>query len=144
MDVQRLIGEVARRHNVLVDPADPIFVAVTPNELLVAEYLENVQAAISRAEATATAASAQQVEGARRAAAQLMTESAKHVADQVRAAGSALRLQLDQLICGSLACARAAAVEASSYRRVSLWAAALAVACACVAAAIAGAVWFKG
>ena len=39
MKVQDLIGEVAKRHNVLVDPSDPVFIAVTLNELLLEEHV---------------------------------------------------------------------------------------------------------
>ncbi len=57
MDVQQLIGEVARRHNVLVTPEDPIFVAVTLNELLLAQHVQELQAAVAAAARTAAAAS---------------------------------------------------------------------------------------
>ena len=138
MDVQHLIGEVARRHNVLVDPGDPIFVAVTLNELLVAEYVEAVELALARAEKTARVASREQAEQARQATAQLMTDSAKQVGEQMRAAGSALRFQLERLVEGSVRSAEAAASESSQNRVASFWAAALATACACIAVAAVG------
>ena len=138
MDVQHLIGEVARRHNVLVEPGDPIFVAVTLNELLVAEYVDAVELALARAEKTAWAASREHAEQARQAASQLMTDTAKQLGEQVRVAGSALRLQLEQLVERSVRSAQAAASESTQNRVASYWAAALATACACIAAAVVG------
>src|SRR5512146_965976 len=98
MDVQRLIGEVARRHNVLVDPGDPIFVAVTLNELLVTDYVQNVQAAIARAEVASAAACNEQIERVRQLAEQLVIGAAKNASDQVRAAGTTVRTQLERTI----------------------------------------------
>jgi hypothetical protein len=64
MNVQDLIGEVAKRHNVLVDPQDPVFVAVTLNELLLAEHVQKVQVALDRAEQmTAHASRQREVQG---------------------------------------------------------------------------------
>ena len=138
MDVQHLIGEVARRHNVLVDPGDPIFVAVTLNELLVAEYVGAVEMALARAEKTARVASREQAEQARQAAEQLITDAAKQLGEQMRAAGSALRLQLEQLIERSVRSAQVAASESSQHRVASFWAATLATVCACIAGAAVG------
>jgi hypothetical protein len=138
MDVQHLIGEVARRHNVLVDPGDPIFVAVTLNELLVAEYVEAMELALARAEKAARAASREQVEQVRQAAAQLMNDSVKQLGEQERAAGSSLKFQLEQLVEGSVHSAQAAASESSQNRAASFWAAALATVCACLAAVAVG------
>ena len=143
MDVQHLIAEVARRHNVLVDPGDPIFVAVTLNELLVAEYVGAVELALARAEKTARVASLEQAEQARQAAAQLMTDATKQFGEQVRAAGSSLRLQLEKLIERSVRSAQAAASESSQHRMASFWAATLATVCACVAAAVVGVACWK-
>jgi len=39
LDIERLIGEVARRHDLLLSRDDPIFVSVTLNEQILAEAL---------------------------------------------------------------------------------------------------------
>jgi len=50
-DVQRLIGEVAARHNILLKPDDAAFVLVTINRLIlegiVSELLEKVSAIVA-------------------------------------------------------------------------------------------------
>lgn len=144
MDVQELIGEVAKRHNVLVDPKDPIFVSVTLNELLLAEHIRRAQASFEQANRTATAASYQQVENAKRVAAQFVTDSAKYTTEQVRAAGSVLRAQLERLVQDCNRVTQAATAEADRYRRLSQWAAAVAVAGAFLAVATTAALWFRG
>ncbi len=141
MNVQDLIGEVAKRHNVLVDPQDPIFVAVTLNELLLAEHVQNMQASLQRAEKATVLASSRHLETVRWTAATLIADSSKHVSDQVRAAGSALRTQLQHVVRELVVAAEAAATEAARQRRASQWAAAAAIGCACLVIGMAVATW---
>ncbi len=119
MDVQHLIGEVARRHNVLVSPDDPIFVAVTLNELLLGEYIHRLQADVDRANRAAVEASAEQVEYARQVASHLISDGARFSADQVRSAGATLRIQLERFALDSLKANRAAVAEAERHRKAS-------------------------
>ncbi len=144
MNVQDLIGEVAKRHNVLVDPQDPIFVAVPLNELLLAEYVQQMQASLERAEKAAALASSQHLEVTRRTAADLLADSSRHVSDHVRAAGSALRTQLQHVVQQLVVAAEAAATEAARQRRASQWAAAVAIGCACLVVGMAVAAWLRG
>ncbi len=141
MNVQDLIGEVAKRHNVLVDPQDPIFVAVTLNELLLAEHVQNMQASLQRAEKATVLASSRHLETVRWTAATLIADSSKHVSDQVRAAGSALRTQLQHVVRELVVAAEAAATEAARQRRASQRAAAVATGCACLVIGMAVATW---
>jgi hypothetical protein len=141
MNVQDLIGEVAKRHNVLVDPQDPVFVAVTLNELLLAEHVQKLQAALDRAERVTTHASSRHLETVRLTATHLIADSSKHVADQVRAAGCAVRTQLQHLVQQFVSAAEAAATEAARQKRASQWAAAVAIGCACVVIGMALATW---
>jgi hypothetical protein len=141
MNVQDLIGEVAKRHNVLVDPQDPLFVAVTLNELLLAEHAQKVQAALDRAEQVQSHASIRHLETVRLTAAHLIADSSKHVADQMRMAGSVVRGQLQHVARELLVAAEAAAAEASRQRRASQWAAAVAIGCACMVIGMAVASW---
>jgi hypothetical protein len=45
-DIERLIGDVAKRHNLLLRPDDPLLITVTLNELLLGRALERIEAAI--------------------------------------------------------------------------------------------------
>lgn len=141
MNVQDLIGEVARRHNVLVDPEDPVFVAVTLNELLLAEHVQEVQAALERAEQVAEHATSRHLEKVRWTAASLIADSSKHLADQLRGAGSALRAQLQHVVRELAQAAEAAAAESARQRRAAQWAAAVAIGCACLVVGLAVATW---
>ena len=137
MDVQRLIGEVAKRHNVLIDRCDPVFVTVTLNEALLAEHLRKVQAAMEQATRAAAAASARQTEAARQVGLEVVHAGAKHASDQLRSAGLGLRAQLEQLLQDALARTDRAAAAATRARAASTKAAALAGLGAAVALATA-------
>jgi hypothetical protein len=144
MDVQELIGEVAKRHNVLVDPKDPIFIAVTLNELLLEEHVRAVQAAVERAQTNIAAGSRHQVENAKQAATILMVDSAKYAAEQVRSAGAHLHAQLEQLLQDATRAAQVAAAAAECHRLQSRWSAAVAVISASIAVASTCALLLRG
>jgi len=137
MDVQKLIGEVARRHSVLVDPSDPIFVAVTLNELLLAEQIEVHRAATQEACRATVEAMQRHAEDAKHVASQLVTGSASYVTDQIRIAGAALRAQLDQLHRDALRSVREACTEAAKQRTLAQRTTVVAVGCACLCFGIA-------
>jgi hypothetical protein len=141
MKVQDLIGEVAKRHNVLVDPSDPIFVAVTLNELLLAEHVAKVEAALERAENALTMAASRHLEKTRWTAMTLVANSSAALSDQLKAAGAALRSQLQQAVREMVLTAAAAAGEAARQKRASQRAAAVAIASACAVFLTALATW---
>lgn len=136
LDVQALIGEVARRHNVRLDPDDPILVTVTLNERILAGYLERVAALVEEAQDQTAVAAAGQMEAAREVAARLVTGAAAHVAGRIRDAGDAMAEGLAERVARDAAAARAAAHEARSARRVAVSAALAAGAAAGLAAGL--------
>ncbi len=142
MKVQDLIGEVAKRHNVLVDPSDPIFVAVTLNELLLAEHVAKVEAALERAENALAMAASRHLEKTRWTATALIANSSAALSEQIKAAGPALRSQLQHAVREMVLAAGAAAAEAARQKRASQRAAAVAFASACAVIVMALATWF--
>jgi hypothetical protein len=83
LDLQRLIGEVAARHNILLKPDDAAFALVTINRLVledvVGELLEKVRGLIMELE---------------QAAAQVQTKAGNLVARDVQEATAAVRDEL--------------------------------------------------
>lgn len=140
MDIQRLVGEVAKKHHVLLSPDDPIFVSVTLYEALLAEHLQRVQDAVEKASRSILATSAGHVEAARAVASELVVESARLAGDQVRDAGMAVRRDLEVLVEATL---QAHEVE-SAHERTTRYAAAVALGAALVAVASVFFVWLRG
>jgi predicted DNA-binding protein (UPF0278 family) len=143
MDVQKLIGEVARRHNVLIDSSDPIFLTVTLNELLVDEYVKAVREAIASGERAVEKASRRHVEEVKRATAGIVSGVVIQASESVRIAGSKLREQLESVLSVSLEASIVAAKAAQRDRRASERAAAVSLASVCVMAVIAGAMLLR-
>lgn len=143
MDVQRLIGEVAKRHNVLLGPSDPILVTLTLNELVLAQYVDRLTATLEQAEDRTAAGSAQQIATARELAGKLVTETGGYVARQVEEAGRAVEAQLIASLGRQVQAAQEAAQQAAIARRTALYAALVAVgAVCCLSGLLVGAIAF--
>jgi len=144
MDVQRLIGEVAKRHHVLLGPDDPILVTLTLNELILTDYLARVDALLVAAQDQTSAGTAQQLEAAKDIAAQLVTGAAGYVVDQVQTAGATVQAQLLDALRQENLAARQAAREATAAKRVAIMGAIVAAAASTLVVGIAlGALIFK-
>ena len=119
MNVQGLIGEVAKRHNVLVDPQDPVFVVVTLNELLLDECLRRVSAAAEQGERRAIVASERQLAIAKQAAGEIVTRTAGYVADQVRVAAMEASSDIERRVSSTVASVNSSAAAAARHRNVA-------------------------
>lgn len=134
LEIERLIGEVARRHNVLLSRDDPILVTVTLNELILAATMKRLQAIVVASQDQIAAGTAQQVADAKATAAHLITEAADYVAGQVRAAVGNIASEIKAAAADELHSARQMTLMAQNARVTAWWAAVIAI----VAAAIAG------
>jgi hypothetical protein len=132
-EIERLIGEVAKRHNALLGRDDPIFMVVTLNELIIARALERIEATVEASQDQIAAGTAQQIAASKTIAASLITSAADHVAGQIAAAAAEAAQQIQAAVAEELRDARLAANTAQKARSATWWAAGIAV-----AAAIAG------
>ncbi len=128
-----LIGEVARRHGLLLDKDDPVLVTVTLNELVLAEYVGQVKVALEQAQVQAAAACSQDVLAAQKAAQTLLLRAGGHLSEQVRAAGIAVKAELGDVLKAQLEAVGKEVVAARRLRRSSLWCALIAAAGAALA-----------
>lgn len=120
LDAKSLIGEVAKRHGVLLDQHDPVLVTVTLNEVILREYVEQVKVAVEDAQTRTLVASSQQVADAKKAASELITRTGGYVADQVRTAGAAVRADLEGILRSELEHLRTERAAAARDRRLAL------------------------
>jgi hypothetical protein len=135
-DVQRLIGEVARRHNLLLDASDPIFVTVTLNELLLVRALEQLRAALGAAMAEMALLPVQEREAAKAAAEQLITGAADYVSGEIKTAAREAAVLLRAAAREELARLNTARVEAGHAQTLAWRAALVAVAAAGLTAGV--------
>lgn len=122
LSVQELIGEVAKRHGLLLGPNDPILVTLTLNELIVAGFVDTVTAAIGDTLDQLSGAQAQHIEAAREIASGIVTRAADYGADQVKRLVDDLAAGLRASLSADVEAARAAAAEAQQARKGAMWA----------------------
>ena len=85
-NLQSLIGELAKRHNVLLRADDPAFVLLTLTELTLDSYVRRLEAALEAALRQISAGALQQREAARMLAEQTIANGAGRMARTMRAA----------------------------------------------------------
>jgi len=133
IEIERLIGEVAKRHNALLGRDDPIFMTITLNELIITRALERVQATVEASQDQIAAGTAQQIIASKTIAAGLITSAADHVAGQIRAATAEVAEQIQTAVAEELRGARLAAKIAQGARDAAWWAAGIVIAIAAIA-----------
>jgi hypothetical protein len=136
-DIERLIGEVAQKHGLLLSRDDPVLVSVTLNEQILSHAVGQLRASLDEAKQEIGELSAKQTEAAKTIAEQLITAAAGYIADEVRAAAADITANADILSNSDR--------EPARTNRASWLAAAIAISAACVsgAVAIAGPVFLK-
>jgi hypothetical protein len=125
-EIERAIGEVARQHNLLLSPDDPLLVTITLNEVILQRIIARQLQAIEAAQDQIAAGSAQQIETARQIAGIVVTGAADYVAGELKATAAALKA--DWLVAVEAEKKRIlqAAAEARQAQRLA-WQAALAI-----------------
>ena len=122
-EIEEVIGEVARKHNLLLSPDDPLLVIVTLNEAILRRLIARQTEAIEAAQDQISAGAAQQIETAREVAGLIVTGAADYVAGQVRAAMTALKEDLLATVAAQKAEALHAAQAARQAQRTAWYAA---------------------
>lgn len=137
LNTKELIGEVAKRHGVLLGPTDPVLVTVTLNELVVGRLIEHVAARMEAASNDFSAAAVQQRQAAAASASALITEAAQYMAEQAHQVGDELADRIAERIARETKAARADAQSAvAAARRIkttAIYAAGTAIAAAALA-----------
>jgi hypothetical protein len=137
-EIEEAIGEVARKHNLLLSPDDPLLVTVTLNEVILRRIIAAQQQAIEAAQDQISAGAAQQIDAAKQVAGVIITGAADYVAGELRAATAALKDELLEAAATQKDAAIAAAREARRAQSMAWWAvmAMLAVLCLLLGIAI--------
>ena len=134
LEIERLIGEVARRHDLLLSRDDPVLITVTLHELLLERAFNRLQEALIEAEGRAAAIAAAQTEAAGDMASRLITAAAGYADQEIRAAAKNASAEIASVLRDSLRQAKKIEVTTAEAARNAWRAGLLAV----MAAAIAG------
>ena len=102
LEIERLIGEVARRHDLLLSRDDPVLITVTLHELLLERAFSRLQEALIEAEGRAVTLAAAQTEVAGDIASRLITAAAGYVDQEIRAAAKNASAEIAAVLRDSL------------------------------------------
>jgi hypothetical protein len=118
LDREAIIAEVARRHGILLGPEDPILATVAIQEVVLGEYIRQVEEGIARATEEFEGSTQRAVEGSRAVAREILGQTLK----EVRAAlAEAARPMTEEVACEM----RGLLERAEGIQRVVVTAAAL-------------------
>jgi uncharacterized membrane protein len=131
------IGDVAKRHNVLLRPDDPILVSITLNELLLARLVQEMKASLIAAQNEIAAGTAQQVAAAKLWSERLVTAGAEYINAEVRRATAQAVEQIGVAVDRKLKDVDEKVEAIGQARLTVLWAAAAALAVMAVATTLA-------
>ena len=92
--IEEAIGEVARKHNLLLSPDDPLLVTITLNEVILRRVLEGQRQAIEAAQDQISAGTAQQIEAAKQVAGIIVTGAADYLTSEFRQTAAILKAEL--------------------------------------------------
>lgn len=132
LDIEELIGELARRQNILISSDDPIFTTITLNDLVLARALQHQQAALVASQDEIAATTAQQIAVVQRLAERLLTAASEHLVTQVRTTIAQTTEQTQNATAADLREVRQIAAKAKSEGSVMRWGAGIAIAAATV------------
>jgi hypothetical protein len=111
-EVKRLIGEIARRHNILVPPSDPLFVVVSALELVIARYLERTDAMLQAQREACLAASERHATNAKAVGEQIVTAAGDYGVKLLRTSAQEISETITRSGQAELAKLHAASTEA--------------------------------
>jgi len=81
LDREAIIAEVARRHGILLGPEDPILATVAIQEVVLGEYIRQVEEGITRATEEFEGSTQRAIEGSRAVAREILGQTLKEVRD---------------------------------------------------------------
>ncbi|MEJ2118540.1 MAG: hypothetical protein P8Y36_11875 [Alphaproteobacteria bacterium] len=130
LEIERLIGEVAKRHGVLIGRDDPVFMTITLNEIVLKRALQEMRTAVTAVQDEMAAGMAQHTAAAKTIGENIITSAAAHVETQLRSAAADAAQEINVALAARLAEARSSADRAAAATQIAQWAAGFAVAAA--------------
>jgi hypothetical protein len=136
-EIERAIGEVARQHNLLLSPDDPLLVTITLNEVILQRIIALQLQAIEAAQDQIAAGTAQQIEAARQIAGLTITGAADYVASELKQTAAAVKAEWLAAVQAEKKQIVTAATEARQAQRLAWRAVLLVGAALCVLVGVA-------
>jgi hypothetical protein len=98
LDREAIIAEVARRHGILLGPEDPILATVAIQEVVLGEYIRQVEEGITRATEEFEGSTQRAIEGSRAVAREILGQTLKEVRDALAEAARPMTEEMRGLL----------------------------------------------
>jgi hypothetical protein len=138
-----MIGEIAKRHNLLLRDDDPLFVLLTLNDLALDRFVQRIEAAAESAQDQLSAVAVQQREAAKAMAELVVANGVEALVRANRVAFAEIRTEIKSAMAGELAAIKRAGAEVETARSSAWWAAAVAAGALCLMLGAAAAAWLN-
>jgi hypothetical protein len=125
LDREAIIAEVARRHGILLGPEDPILATVAIHEVVLGEYIRQVEAGMTRTTEEFEGATHRAIEGSKAVAREILGQTLQQVRDELAKAARPLAEEVACELRGLLDRQQALVERAAGIERVVVTAAAL-------------------
>lgn len=137
LEIEELIGAVAKRHNALLTADDPIFMTVTLHELLLDRALTKLAAMLAASEDQIAASTAQHLAASKALGERLVTAGTEHMIAQIHDVAKDATEAVKTTVAAELQAIRNINTETSALRQSAWWAVVISAAAAAIAVTIA-------
>jgi hypothetical protein len=121
LDTKEIIGIIAKEHQIKLREDDPVFAAITLNEIVLGKYVGAISARLEHHLALVSAANSLQTSEANRHAEMLVTQAAEYTTNQMRKAADEIFASKSKLLAAQIDVANEAASEAKSARNWTIF-----------------------
>jgi Transcriptional activator TraM len=125
LDREAIIAEVARRHGILLGPEDPILATVAIHEVVLGEYIRQVEEAVTRATEEFEGATHRALEGSKTIARDVLGQTIRQGCEELQKAAQPMVEELLRELHAALDRQQALVERAEGVQRVVVTAAAL-------------------
>lgn len=120
LDKKEIIGLIAKEHKIKLSEDDPIFAAITLNEIVLGKYIEAISDRLEYHLSQANASHSLQSSEANRQAEIVVTQAAEYLTKQLNQAADGIAASTSSLLAVQIDAANKAAKEAKNSRNWSI------------------------
>lgn len=122
LDKKEIIGLIAKEHKIKLSEDDPIFAAITLNEIVLGKYIEAISDRLEYHLSQATASHSLQSSEANRQAEIVVTQAAEYLTKQLNQAADGIAASTSNMLAAQIDAVKKAAGEAKNSRNLAVFA----------------------
>lgn len=121
LDKKEIIGLIAKEHKIKLSEDDPVFAAITLNEIVLGKYIEAISDRLEYHLSQATASHSLQSSEANRQAEIVVTQAAEYLTNQMRQAADGIAASTSNMLAVQIDAANKAARQSKNSMEVIIY-----------------------